>query len=73
MYDSEHQTCQLLRLLGNTLARQKGSGPQALALSEDGKRLAYVGPLDCTVTLLDALTLSEVRCPGSGSVACSTS
>ena len=60
MYDTEHQDCRLLRLLGNTVAKGTVFGPQALALSEDGKRLAFIGPLEFTVTVLDASSLDEV-------------
>ncbi|CAI8047359.1 WD repeat-containing protein 90 [Geodia barretti] len=31
-----------------------------MALSEDGKRLACIGPLSCNISVLDALSLSEV-------------
>ena len=60
MYDTEHQDCRLLWLLGNTVAKGTEFGPQALALSEDGKRLAFIGPLEFTVTVLDAGSLDEV-------------
>ena len=60
MFDSEQQSCPLLRLLGNAVVRDERLGQQALALSEDGQRLAYVGPLHCNVTILDALSLNEV-------------
>ena len=60
MFDSEQQSCPLLRLLGNAVVRDERLGQQALALSEDGQRLAYVGPLLCNVTILDALSLNEV-------------
>ena len=60
MYDTEHQDCRLLRLLGNTVAKGTVFGPQALALSEDGKRLAFIGPLEFTVTVLDTSSLDEV-------------
>lgn len=61
MFDSDQQTCPLLRLLGNAVVRGEGLGQQALALSEDGQRLAYVGPLCSNVTVLDAQSLNEVR------------
>ena len=61
MFDSDQQACPLLRLLGNAVVRGEGEGPQTLALSEDGRRLACVGPLSCNVTVLDALSLNEVR------------
>lgn len=59
MFNSEQQACPLLRLLGNTLVKGIELGPQALALSEDGRRLGYVGPLPCNVTILDAQSLNE--------------
>ena len=61
MFDSDQQTCPLLRLLGNTVTRGENLGQQSLALSEDGARLACIGPLACNVTVLDALSLNEVR------------
>lgn len=60
MFDADQQTCPLLRLLGNMVARGDNLGQQSLALSEDGSRLACIGPLACNVTVLDALTLNEV-------------
>lgn len=60
-FDSKQQTCPLLRLLGNVVVRGEGLGEGSLALSEDDQRLAYVGPLKSTVTILDAFSLSEVR------------
>lgn len=60
MYDSEQQNCRLMRLLGNTVAGGEHLGPKALCLSEDGERLVFIGPLEFTVTMLDADTLDEV-------------
>lgn len=60
MFDSEQQACPLMRLLGNAVVRGEGLKQQAMALSEDGQRLAYVGPLCCNVTVLDAQSLNEV-------------
>ena len=60
MYDTEHQNCRILRLLGNTVARGNHFGPHALSLSEGGKKLAFIGPLEFTITILDAFTLEEV-------------
>lgn len=70
MYDSQQQTCPVLRILGNTVAKGDHFGPRALALSNDGGRLAFIGPLEFTVTVLDAETLNEVASylqPGTGS------
>ena len=49
-----------MRLLGNTVARGEHLGPRALCLSGNGERLAFIGPLEFTVTILDADTLNEV-------------
>ena len=38
-----------------------GLGQQSMTLSEDGKRLACIGPLLCNISVLDALSLNEVR------------
>ena len=70
LFDSSQQPCPLLRLLGNAVAREGGEREergrleqQSMALSEDGKRLACIGPLSCNISVLDALSLSEVREP----------
>ena len=54
------QDCRLLRLLGNTVAKGDQSTPHALSMSEDGRRLAFVGPLDFTITVLAADSLNEL-------------
>ena len=70
----ESHAPKLLRLLGNVLAKggtegeRGGAAPSGttpapeplLALSEDGSRLAFVGPHNFTVTVLEAETLDEV-------------
>ena len=62
MYDiSDIRTCKVARLLGNTVAKGEGFGPCALSVCESGERLAFIGPLESTVTLLDAETLDEVN------------
>ena len=50
----------LLRLLANTVAKGVEYGPQALTLNQDGSRLAFVGPHNFTITVLEADTLNEV-------------
>ena len=65
MYNAKDQTYQVMRLLGNTVAKGAEFGPRALSLSEDGHRLAFIGPLAFTVSVVDAETLDEV-----GGVAC---
>ena len=51
----------MVRVMGNTVAKGEGRGPKALALSEDGSRLAFIGPMEFTVTVLDAHTMDEVN------------
>ena len=46
--------------MGNTVAKGERFGPRALTLSEDGSRLAFIGPMEFTVTVLDAHTMEEV-------------
>ena len=62
MYDTtlSLQDCRLLRLLGNTVAKGDQSTPHALSMSEDGRRLAFIGPLDFTITVLAADSLNEL-------------
>ena len=51
---------QVVRVLANTVAKGEGFGPRALSVSEGGGKLAFIGPLDSTITVLDAHTLDEV-------------
>lgn len=43
------------------VARGTDRGPDALAVSSDSKRLAFVGPTEYTVTVADAHSLDEVH------------
>lgn len=61
----ESHSPKLLRLLGNTLAKwddhTSGPGPGgALSLNQDGSRLAFIGPYNFTITVLEAESLNEV-------------
>ena len=47
--------------MGNTVAKGEKYAPRALSLNEDGARLAFIGPLEFTITVLDAATLDEVK------------
>ena len=60
MYDCHDGGCRVVRVMGNTVAKGERFGPRALSLSEDGERLAFIGPLEFNVTVLDANTLDEV-------------
>jgi len=63
----EGHTPKVLRLLGNIIAKGASSHGEdkhvptkTLALSENGSRLAVIGPLNFTITVLDAESLNEV-------------
>lgn len=45
---------------GNMVARGSERAPDALALSSDSRRLAFVGPTEYVVTIADSRTLDEV-------------
>ena len=60
MYDSEQQACPIIRVLANVVVKGEEFGPKALSLSDDGKRLLFVGPLPYTITVVDTTTLNEV-------------
>ena len=64
----DSHTLKLRRLLANTLAKWgeessssgQGPGPGALSLNQDGSRLAFIGPHNFTISVLEAETLNEV-------------
>ena len=60
MYDSQDDGCRVVRVMGNTVAKGEKYGPRAISLNEDGSRLAFIGPSEFTITVLDAATLDEV-------------
>ncbi|XP_035829418.1 WD repeat-containing protein 90 [Aplysia californica] len=62
----------VLRVIAGLVARGEGFGPQALAVSPCGRRVAFIGPSQYTVTIADAKCLDElvridVSSVGSGS------
>ena len=59
LHDAENNY-QLMRLLGNTVARGEVHGPDALTVSPDGLKVAFVGPSDFTVSVVDGRSLDEV-------------
>ena len=61
LYDASENKYRLLRVLANTVARGDKLGPDALAVSPDGKLVAFVGPTDFTVSVVEARSLDEVR------------
>ncbi|XP_022092508.1 WD repeat-containing protein 90-like isoform X1 [Acanthaster planci] len=60
LYDASQEAYPLMRLLGNMVARGERYGPSALAVNEDGKHVAFVGPSEFTVMVVDARSLDEV-------------
>lgn len=48
-------------MITGLVARGNQFGPQALALSPCGRRVAFVGPTEFTVTVADARCLDEVH------------
>ncbi|XP_056017616.1 WD repeat-containing protein 90-like isoform X2 [Ostrea edulis] len=60
LYDAESDRYTLLRLLANTVVRSERLGPEAIAVSPDGRRVAFIGPSEFTVCVVDAKSLSEV-------------
>ncbi|NWX47799.1 WDR90 protein, partial [Steatornis caripensis] len=50
----------ILRVLGNVVARDAGSAPDALAVSGDSRLLAFVGPSEYVVTVMEACSLDEL-------------
>jgi hypothetical protein len=60
MYDATSEGYPLLRLLGNTVARGERYCPDAMAVSPDGRRVAFIGPSEYTVTIVDSKSLDEV-------------
>lgn len=50
----------LLKLLGNTVVMGRVAAPGAIALDHNDTKLAVVGPLPHTITIMDADNLNEV-------------
>uniref|UniRef100_A0A8C3NHU3 WD repeat-containing protein 90 n=1 Tax=Geospiza parvula TaxID=87175 RepID=A0A8C3NHU3_GEOPR len=60
LYRLVAQKIQVLRVLGNVVARDAGSGVDTLALSGDSRLLAFVGPSKYVVTVMEACSLDEL-------------
>ncbi|KAM8961104.1 WD repeat-containing protein 90 [Pelodytes ibericus] len=60
MYSIGDKEQHVLRVLGNVVCKDAERGPQALSLSLDGRQLAFVGPSEFTVTIMDARSLDEL-------------
>lgn len=60
-YTAAEDSYRVTRVLPNTVARGTHFMPDSLAMSPCGRKLAFVGPSDFTVTVVDSWYLSEVR------------
>uniref|UniRef100_A0A8B9M989 WD repeat-containing protein 90 n=1 Tax=Accipiter nisus TaxID=211598 RepID=A0A8B9M989_9AVES len=60
LYSCMVQKSHVLRVLGNVVARDAGSGPDALVVSGDSRLLAFVGPSKYVVTVMEACSLDEL-------------
>ena len=61
LHDTQDDRYQLMRLLTNAVARGDAHSPNTLTISSDGRHLAFVGPTDFTISVLDAKSLDEVH------------
>ncbi|KAL8597433.1 hypothetical protein ACOMHN_050931 [Nucella lapillus] len=59
-YTASDESYKVIRTLHNTVARGTCFSPDSLAISPCGRKLAFVGPSDFTITVLDAKFLSEL-------------
>ncbi|KAM4632224.1 WD repeat-containing protein 90 [Discoglossus pictus] len=50
----------VVRVLGNVVCKDSERSPQALSLSSDGRLLAFIGPTEYTVTVMDGRSLDEL-------------
>ncbi|XP_027510694.1 WD repeat-containing protein 90 [Corapipo altera] len=60
LYKCVAQKSHVLRVLGNVVARDAGSGWDALVVSGDSHLLAFVGPSKYVVTVMEACSLDEL-------------
>ncbi|XP_032560024.1 WD repeat-containing protein 90 isoform X1 [Chiroxiphia lanceolata] len=60
LYRCVAQKSHVLRVLGNVVARDAGSGWDALVVSGDSHLLAFVGPSKYVVTVMEACSLDEL-------------
>ncbi|KAK6171134.1 hypothetical protein SNE40_019389 [Patella caerulea] len=60
LYDTSTDGYNINRVLNNTVARGERYGPNALSVSPDGTRMAFIGPSDFTVTVVEGKSLDEV-------------
>ncbi|XP_078415215.1 WD repeat-containing protein 90 [Cetorhinus maximus] len=60
LYNATEEDHHVIRILGNVVARGSHHGPDALTVSSDSRYLAFVGPSEYIVTVMDARSLDEI-------------
>ncbi|KAK3717349.1 hypothetical protein QZH41_011587, partial [Actinostola sp. cb2023] len=60
MYSANNNDYELVRMLLDMTPRNKDMGPCALSISHDSRKLAFIGPSEYTVCVVDARSLDEV-------------
>ncbi|OWK55855.1 WD repeat-containing protein 90 [Lonchura striata] len=60
LYKLAARKIQVLRVVGNVVARDAGSGVDTLVVSGDSRLLAFVGPSKYVVTVMEACSLDEL-------------
>ncbi|XP_053132932.1 WD repeat-containing protein 90 [Hemicordylus capensis] len=60
LYNCAVQKSHIVRVLANVVVQDADHGPDALSISADGHLLAFVGPSEYIVTLMDARSLDEL-------------
>ncbi|XP_064594375.1 WD repeat-containing protein 90-like isoform X2 [Liolophura sinensis] len=60
LYDCSDNSYELIRLLGNTVARGEKFGPDAVAVSPRGEYIAFIGPTEYTISVASGRSLDEV-------------
>ncbi|KAI1896220.1 hypothetical protein AGOR_G00092560 [Albula goreensis] len=60
LYNASQDDHHILRALGNVVARGVERGPDALTVSSDSRCLAFVGPTEHIITVMDARSLDEL-------------
>ncbi|XP_065826313.1 WD repeat-containing protein 90-like isoform X2 [Oscarella lobularis] len=70
LYDSTQQSCPVVRILANVVARKlpATSSSHVLAVNAASTQAALIGPSQYAVTVVDPITLDEVLCLDIGSV-----
>lgn len=61
MYSAGNDNYDLVRMLLDMTPRNEDLGPNALSVSHDSKRLAFIGPSEYTICVVDARSLDEVN------------